>query len=371
MVAAIALVVATVALPATPALASPRSDQWYLDRIHVADAQRVSRGDGVTIGLLTNGLPAGHPDLGDSVLPAMRVDGGLWDDVEQAPADYPLADDTATAQIGLMTARGEPGQLGAAPGAKVRPIICPGPAGDTDRCMRWLVDSGVDVINFSQAQFDRLGRDFDGIRYALANDVIVVMALHDGARLPPQQRAGVLLVGGVDRDGELPAGVQPDSRVTLRAPGPDPVTAGQGDQIIGLDPGAKDGSGYGPLLSPDGDQVAAALVTGVVALQRSRYPDLTAPNVINRILLTATDRGAPGRDDTYGYGIVDANAAVTAALPDVPANPLGDPGPPSSSRFDAERAAVIVAVAVLIIVAAAGAFFFLARRRRGAVSRAA
>ncbi|GID96294.1 S8 family serine peptidase [Amorphoplanes digitatis] len=367
--AAIALVVAAVALPATPAAASPRSEQWYLDQIHVPEAQRAARGDGVTIGLLTNGLPAGHPDLGDSVLPAMRVDGGLLDDVEEAPADYPLADDTATARIGLMTAQGGTGQLGVAPGAKVRPIICPGPADDTELCMRWLVDSGVDVINVAEAPFDRLGQNFDGIRYALAHDVVVVMALHDGARLPPRQRAGVLLVGGVGRDGALPAGVRPDNRVTLRAPGPDPVTAGQGDRIIGLDPGAKDGSGHGPLLIPDGDQVAAALVTGVVALQRSRSPDLTAANVVNRILRTATDGGAPGPDDAYGHGIVDANAAVTAEMPDVPVNPLGDPGPPSSSGSGARSAAIIVAavaVAAVTVLAAAFVAFVLVRRRRRA-----
>jgi membrane-anchored mycosin MYCP len=360
----VTLAVVAVGVPAAPAAAGPGSQQWYLDQIRVRDAHRITRGDGVTIGLITNGLPAGHRDLGDRVLPAMRLDRGLFDSIEQAPADYPVADTIATAEIGFMTAQGGPGLLGVAPAAKVRPIICPGLADDTNRCLHWLVDSGVEVIDFSQAQFDRLGPDFDGIRYALAHDVVVVMALHDGAQLPPQQRAGVVLVGGVDRTGELTEAVQPDDRVSLRAPGTSPTTSGQDSQIIGLDPAANDGSGYGPLFALDGDRIAAALVTAVVALQRSKYPDMTAPSVINRILRTATDRGDPGRDNTYGYGIVDAYAALTVPTPDVTRNPLGEPTPPASSWSNGRAVAVVATAALAALAGAAGLLTWRRRRCR-------
>lgn len=363
--AAAALAVLTVGVTAVPALAAPRDQQWYLDQINVTRAQQTTRGDGVTIGLLTNGLPVDHPDLAGRILPTMRVDHGLWDSVEEAPADYPLPDTTATAQIGLMTARGGGGGLlGVAPAARVRPMICPGLAEDTDRCLRWLVDSGVDVIDFSQAQFDRLGPDFGGIRYALAKDVVVVMALRDGARLSPRQRAGVVLVGGVDRDGALPPSAQPDDRVSLRAPGPDPVGAAD-NQVIGLDPAARDGSGYGRLSTTDGDRIAAALVTGVAALIRSKYPRMTAPSVINRLVRTAVDRGAPGRDNSYGYGVVDADAALTSSTPDVTANPLGAPDPPASPGVDGRYVALTVGAAVAVLLVLIVVVGLLVWRRRG------
>ncbi|WP_374700338.1 S8 family serine peptidase [Arthrobacter sp. JCM 19049] len=43
-----------------------------------------------------------------------------------------------------------------------------------------------------------------------------------------------------------------------------------------------------------GTSGAAPIVSGVVALIRSKYPQMKAPQVINRILKTAKDAGAPG-----------------------------------------------------------------------------
>src|SRR5262249_35204126 len=64
-----------------------------------------------------------------------------------------------------------------------------------------------------------------------------------------------------------------------------------------------------------GTSDSTAIVSGVVALIRSRYPNLSARDVINRLVATADDRGPPGRDDQYGYGIVDPVKALTADVP--------------------------------------------------------
>ncbi len=65
----------------------------------------------------------------------------------------------------------------------------------------------------------------------------------------------------------------------------------------------------------DGTSMAAPLASGVAALLASRYPGLS--NVALRQLLqeTATDLGAPGRDDSYGFGAIDALAAIKQATP--------------------------------------------------------
>jgi len=65
------------------------------------------------------------------------------------------------------------------------------------------------------------------------------------------------------------------------------------------------------------------LVAGGAALIRSKYPELKAPDVINRILKTARDTGAAGVDNLYGYGIINANAAVNNPVASVSENPLG------------------------------------------------
>jgi subtilisin family serine protease len=54
--------------------------------------------------------------------------------------------------------------------------------------------------------------------------------------------------------------------------------------------------------------MAAPYVTGVAALLAAR--GLSAPAIVNRLESTATDLGPTGRDRTYGYGLVNAAAAV-------------------------------------------------------------
>jgi subtilisin family serine protease len=84
--------------------------------------------------------------------------------------------------------------------------------------------------------------------------------------------------------------------------------------------GATPGGGY---VSWSGTSGATPIVAGIVALVRSAYPDLDAANVINRVLLSANRVTDTVPDPIYGYGLVDAYAAVTADVPFVSANPLG------------------------------------------------
>src|SRR5690606_10372007 len=76
--------------------------------------------------------------------------------------------------------------------------------------------------------------------------------------------------------------------------------------------GATPGGGYS---SWGGTSGAAPLVAGLAALVRSAHPQLDAGAVINRITATATP--VPGQADPspiYGHGLINAQAAVTAAV---------------------------------------------------------
>jgi hypothetical protein len=50
---------------------------------------------------------------------------------------------------------------------------------------------------------------------------------------------------------------------------------------------------------------------------------MSAKQVINRIVATAKDAGAPGKDPLYGFGVLNAEAALKDNVPEVSANPLG------------------------------------------------
>ena len=89
------------------------------------------------------------------------------------------------------------------------------------------------------------------------------------------------------------------------------------------------GDSYGSLT---GTSMAAPHVSGVLALEFAANPQLTATEAVNILYATARDLGEEGFDDLYGWGEVDARAAVLAAktgeypeLPDISARTAPEP----------------------------------------------
>jgi subtilisin family serine protease len=60
----------------------------------------------------------------------------------------------------------------------------------------------------------------------------------------------------------------------------------------------------------DGTSMATPHVSGVAALVWSCYPTATNQQIRNALTATAKDKGTGGRDNSYGYGIVQAKAAI-------------------------------------------------------------
>jgi hypothetical protein len=63
-----------------------------------------------------------------------------------------------------------------------------------------------------------------------------------------------------------------------------------------------------------GTAMAVPHVAGVIALMREADPDLDVTTAKEILLETARDEGTPGEDNTYGFGLVDAYAAVSRVL---------------------------------------------------------
>lgn len=64
-----------------------------------------------------------------------------------------------------------------------------------------------------------------------------------------------------------------------------------------------------------GTSMAAPHVTGAAALVFAQNPGFTAAQVRARLEQTATDMGAPGRDNSYGIGLLNVRAALTGSMP--------------------------------------------------------
>ncbi len=184
----------------------------------------------------------------------------------------------------------------------------------------------------------------------------------------------VLTVGAVDEDGRplTQNGGQGSSSIA----GPWVGIAAPGTDVIGLSPrddgliNAIDGPDN-TLLVPAGTSFSTAIVSGVAALVRARYPQLSAYQVINRLERTAR-APARGVDNQVGYGVIDPVAALTWDVPEGPAKPpqqlsapLNMPKPtPHRDMVPVWVAAGGLTAALLIGGAMFGITVFLKRTRK-------
>ncbi|MEU4470072.1 S8 family serine peptidase [Micromonospora sp. NPDC023888] len=362
--ACLLLAIGTVAVPA-PAAAAPqtRKQQWYLDTLRIPQAHRITTGQGVIVGLVDTGVDATHPALRGQILPGHGVG-------NDAPADGRTDPDRkkahGTAMAGLIVGNGKApgGYLGIAPGAKIYPAALGSDLTDgaMQFAVRWAVDNGAKVVNISAGGEEMSWEHYSAVKYALDHDVVVVSSAGNtlDGRVKVQAPAsvtGAVAVGGTSRRGEF---------FTGSVQGPEMVIAAPQQDIMLANPLREDGYG---MLADGGTSSAAAIVSGVVALIRARYPDLDANGVINRLIRTADDRGAPGRDPQYGFGLIDPVAALTADVSPVTANPLGVPKDPwkststgSNVRYD--RLAIVVGVLVAVLLGIVLLVVLLTRSRR-------
>ncbi len=194
----------------------------------------------------------------------------------------------------------------------------------------WAADNGADVINMSFGSPSPNAAIRAAVDYAISKDVLPVAAAGNnqddpapsgGQPLYPAAFDGVLAVGATDSDGDIEGFSTNGAYVDAAAPGSRILSAW--DPRVPGNPRA----GYTVL---SGTSMASPLVAGLAALVRDLRPDLPAPQVKAIIEASATDRGAPGRDDAFGAGIVNASAALQAAggaVPTAPAPP--PPAPPA------------------------------------------
>jgi membrane-anchored mycosin MYCP len=124
----------------------------------------------------------------------------------------------------------------------------------------------------------------------------------------------VLTVGATD------SAAQPLRDLSLA--GPWVSVAAPGSDVVGLSPrddtliNAIRGPGS-MLLVPMGTSFSAPIVSGVAALVRAKYPQLSSRQIINRLVRTARPP-VGGRNEQIGYGVVDPVAALTKDVPKGP-----------------------------------------------------
>ncbi|WP_036283298.1 S8 family serine peptidase [Microbacterium luticocti] len=302
-----------------------RSQEYWLADNGIQKAWQTTKGAGVRIAVIDTGI--GHaPELDPAVVGGTDVSGA-----GSADGRTPVGpvDANHGSWVGsLAAARGtgdDTGMIGVAPEADLLSISVGFGASSqvpfteqVAKAMRWAVDNGADVINlsFTTNTLDWDTSWDDAFLYAFEHDVVVVVAAGNRgsgtARVgAPATIPGVLTVAGVDQSGH--ASVEASTQgITIGVSAPS-------EDLLGV-------SADGTVVRWDGTSGAAPIVSGIAALVRAAHPELNAANVIERI--TKTARRPPGVSDVpsplYGYGIVDAAAAVSASVPRVAGGPADE-----------------------------------------------
>jgi membrane-anchored mycosin MYCP len=314
-----------------------QSSEWYLNTLGVRQAWTHSRGQGVLVGVVDTGVDGAIADLRGSVAGGADFSGiGASNGQKPLPPDPSHGTNVASLIAGHGHGAGNrSGILGTAPKAHILTASFQFSPDNSPAAIHWLVDHGAKVINLSFGSSSP--SEQSAIKYAESKDVVVVAATGDAfvtqrnGLQPPASFPGVVAVTGIDRNLKSDPAASIGHGTAIAAPfSTTPTNPNTSQSRVGLTVANPRNDASGSYSQRSGTSFAAPIVAGVVALIRSRYPSLDAANVINRLIKTATPAGGSTPNDTYGYGVVNAERALTAKVARVSQNPLGSLVPAGS-----------------------------------------
>lgn len=297
-----------------------QGEQYGLDLINVQAAWRYTHGDPrVVVALIDTGVDFSHPELADHIHPDARTfflagrpqdesgHGTLTAGIIAAAANNGLGGAGITSNVQILPIK-------VSPGNNVRTLTVADAQEATDYNfqdpIRYAASPdrhGTRVININFASSLDDPQERQAIAEVTQNGVLVVASSGNSGQnraLYPAAYDCVLGVGAVERNAQRASFSTYGLGVDVVAPG----VSIYGPDVVGAKGYSQDDYG-----AASGTSFAAPHASGVAALIFSARPDLTAGDVREIIMRSARDLGTPGFDAEYGYGLLDAGAALALA----------------------------------------------------------
>jgi Subtilase family len=278
-----------------------RAAQYGLDKIGAPRAHELSTGRGIRIAVIDTGIDADHPDLQGAIIETFDAIG----------SKDPRPDMHGTAIAGIIRAHGL--VMGVAPDATLlaaRAFETAPRRGLPEstsfillRALDWSVRHGANIVNLSFSGDRDPAMQRVVAEAARRNVILVAAAGNGGPKAAPSYPAAypqVIAVTAHDSADHLYIHANRGAYIAVAAPGVDILV-----------PILKHGHMF-----MSGTSMSSAYVSGIMALLLERAPNLSAEDAARILMDTAGDLGAPGRDNEFGAGRVDARAALEAMVAD-------------------------------------------------------
>lgn len=301
------------------------SYQWHFPMIQMQQAWNQSTGAGATVAVVDTGVAyetygsyQQAPDLAGTTF----VPGYDFINNDTHPNDDNSHGTHVTGTI-AQTTNNSQGTAGIAFGARIMPVKVldaggTGTSWQVAQGIQWATDHGANVINLSLGSSSGSSVEQDAVQYAYDHGVTVVASAGNGGTSSVQYPAAysvVISVGAVRYDEALSYYSEHGPALDVVAPGGDTSVDqngdGYGDGVLQqtFNPSTQDPTDFRYYFF-QGTSMASPHVTGAAALLIAKGVATTPDEIRTALESTAKDLGSSGRDNTYGYGLIQVADAL-------------------------------------------------------------
>ncbi len=289
-----------------------RPQQWALNAVDFESAWSISTGAGIKVAVVDTGVLGTHEDLAGSVVAGIDLasDQATYDHADNGEVD-PAGHGTHVAGIIAAHPNNGVGIAGAAPGVKIMPVRVldatgSGSSSNVAEGIIWAAEHGARVINLSLGGGPSPGMQV-AIQYALSKQVLTFAAAgnsyQDGNQPSyPAAYPEAIAVAAINQSSQHASFSNTGSYVDISAPG---------DLIW-----STYGQGHAQYALMSGTSMATPFATATAALILGEKPSLGAAELRQIVEGSATDLGPAGRDNTYGYGLINPRGGLLAVSPE-------------------------------------------------------
>lgn len=253
----------------------------------------------VIVAIIDDGIDVYHEDLDNNIVRPFDIVHGSSKAIPVGEHGTHIAGIIASEMDNYV------GGSGIAPKTKIMPInVFEGDGAYTSDIIKAIyhaVDNGADIINMSLGSYYYSWLYQDAIDYAHDAGLVIIAAAGNDATNHPSYPAAydnVVSVASTTPWDSPSYFSNYGSTIDLSAPGSYVYSTLPYDM-------------YGEM---SGTSMAAPVVAGIAALVKANEPSLTGDQIVKRLIDTADDLGAKGKDEDYGYGRVNAAAAVNTSM---------------------------------------------------------